>query len=448
MLSFIRVYLLIIGVSVSVLAFSFQYRHSDFRQQADEGKFLTYTSPGALGIDSVALYAGIADIVTQAIDSSAFPGCSILLAKGGEIFYEQTFGYHTYTSLLRVNKTDLYDLASITKVTASTMALMKMYDDGKFDLDQNLGYYFPFLAHSNKSDLSVRKVLAHQSGLQSWIPYYQRSQRKSGEYKNNSIASDSSSKYPYRISDADLYLYKDYQEKKINRMIRKSPLYDKEEYVYSGLSFYLWPELVERTYGKPFDEFLTARFYQPLGANTVCFLPTRRFSLDQIVPTEVDTFFRGQLLHGVVHDEGAAMMRGISGNAGLFGNARDLAKTFQMLLNGGTYAGRRYLSENTIAEFTRCQYCDKDNRRGLGFDKPLIEYDSIKTSVAKKASPASFGHSGYTGTLAWADPQNDLIFIFLTNRVFPSRENKKIYEMNVRPRIHDLVYELLEGTAK
>jgi CubicO group peptidase (beta-lactamase class C family) len=405
---------------------------------------LVPVNPGDLGIDALALESGIRSIILEALDSAAFPGCQILLAKGGRIFYEESFGYHTYDSLQPVRNTDIYDLASVTKTTAATLSLMKLYDEGLFDPDQTFGYYFPDIARGKKKKLVMRDVLAHQAGLRAWIPYYSESQRRSGKYKRNTVSTDSSATFPYKISDTGLYLHKDYRTKKIYKMIRRSKVSKDKSYLYSGLSFYLYPELVQRITGKSFDQFLEDEFYAPLGAETVGFNAGERFPLDEIVPTEVDSFFRMQTLHGVVHDEGAAMMLGVSGNAGLFANARDLAKVYQMLLNGGEYDGRRYLKASTVEEFTKCQFCDEGNKRGMGFDKPLIEYDEEKSSVAEAASPESFGHSGYTGTFVWADPANDLLFVFLSNRVHPTRDNRKIYSLSVRPRIHSLVYDLLE----
>jgi CubicO group peptidase (beta-lactamase class C family) len=227
-------------------------------------------------------------------------------------------------------------------------------------------------------------------------------------------------------------------------MIRKSDVSDDKSYVYSGLTFYLIPELVERLSGKPFDQFLKDEFYYPLGANTLLFNPRNSFPLSRIVPTEKDDFFRMETLHGRVHDEGAAMMLGISGNAGLFSNARDLAKVYEMLLNGGIYEKTTYLSPQTIMEFTECQFCELGNRRGLGFDKPLIDYSFSASSVAQRASLDSYGHTGYTGNLVWADPATGLLFVFLSNRVHPTRNNSKIYQLNVRPNIHNLVYNLFE----
>ncbi|MEO9965546.1 MAG: serine hydrolase [Reichenbachiella sp.] len=405
---------------------------------------LHYSSPGEVGLDSILLHVGIDSIINQALDSGAFPGCQILLAKEGKVFYHKSFGYHTYDSLRPVLPTDIYDIASITKIAATTLALMKLYDEGKFDPDQSLGHYFPFLARSNKGHLTMRMILAHQSGLKNWIPYHAESRKKNGRYRRKTIAADSSESYPYRIPGSSLWMHKDYVQKKIYRMIKKSSLYEEQSYVYSGLVFYLLPELVERLSGSSFQDYLSENFYQPLESQTMGFEPLKKFPASRIVPTEIDTFFRMNLLHGVVHDEGAALMLGVSGNAGLFSNAYDLAKVFQLLIDSGSYGGKSYLRPETILEFTRCQYCALDNRRGMGFDKPLIKYDSIKTSVAKLASPESFGHSGYTGTLVWADPDNKLIFVFLANRVYPTRTNRKIYELNIRPRIHDLVYNLIK----
>ena len=414
----------------------------------EDGAELLTVNPAELGIDAQALDLGIRAIILEALDSAAFPGCQILLAKGGKIFYEKSFGFHTYDSILSVKNTDIYDLASVTKTTAATLSLMKLYDLGLFDPDQTFGHYFPKIARGRKKKLSMREVLAHQAGLKSWIRYYAESQRRNGKYRRNTVAGDSSARFPYRISESGLFLHKDFKKRRIYRMIKKSRVSRDKHYLYSGLSFYLFPEFVERTTGKTFDQFLNDEFYEPLGAATLCFNAGERFELDRIVPTEVDTFFRMQTLHGVVHDEGAAMMLGVSGNAGLFSDARDLAKVYQMLLNDGSYAGKQYLKPGTVREFTRCQFCETGNKRGLGFDKPLIEYDSVRSSVARAASPESFGHGGYTGTFVWADPANDLLFIFLSNRVYPTRNNRKIYTLNIRPRIHSLVYNLLAQSRK
>jgi len=402
-------------------------------------------SPSDVGIDSSLLFLNVDRIMQQALDSGAFPGAVVLLAKDGKVFFEKAYGYHTYEAKNKVDATDIYDLASVTKTTAATLALMKLYENGQFDLDKTMGDYWPKIAKRGKDELLMRDVLAHQAGLKAWIPYWSESQRRNGKYRWNTVKADSSRRYPYKISDSGLWMHKDFREKKIYRMIKRTKVSDEKKYLYSGLAFYLIPEFIERASGKSFDDYLRDEFYEPLGAYTLGFNARARYSLDRIVPTEEDTFFRMQTLHGVVHDEGAAMMRGVSGNAGLFANARDLAKVYQMLLNDGVYNGQRFLTPETIHEFTRVQFPDNDNRRGLGFDKPLLTYDKDLSSVARDASPASYGHTGYTGTLIWADPENDLLFVFLSNRVHPTRNNSKIYSLGVRPAIHNAVYELLKA---
>lgn len=413
-------------------------------EHTDARDSLYYSSFSEWGYDSTDFYHALDSIIYHAIDTGAFPGCQVLIAKNNAILVQKSYGYHTYHKESTVKNSDLYDLASVTKIAATTLALMKLYDEGKFDLEQTMGYYFPFLARSDKKNLTMRKVLAHQSGLKSWIPYYKESQRSNGNFRRNTISSDSSGHFPYKIPGSDLYLHKNFYDAKLKRMIKKSDLYDSVQYVYSGLSFYLFPELVERLSGKPFDDYLDSNFYKPMGLSNLLFKPLDKYSLETIVPTEIDSFFRMNTLHGVVHDEGAAFMLGVSGNSGLFGNSLAIAKLMQMLNNGGVYNGKRYLSQATINEFTKCQYCDFGNRRGLGFDKPLIVYDEVKSSVAKATNPNSFGHSGYTGTLVWADPISGVLFVFLSNRVYPSRDNKLIYQLNIRPEIHTLVYDLIE----
>ncbi|MFY0651873.1 MAG: serine hydrolase [Cyclobacteriaceae bacterium] len=385
----------------------------------------------------------ISQIVHEGIDSMAFPGCQILIAKDGQTFYRKSFGFHTYSQKQKVKNTDLYDLASITKVAGSTLALMKLYDEGKIQLDESFSAYWADFNGNNKSEMTMREVLAHNARLKSYIPYYAEMKKKNGSFKWRSVRTDSSRRFPTRISSTQ-FLYKDFKVKRIYKMIKKSKLNQNPGYLYSGLSFYLIPEIVSNLTGQRFENYLKDNFYKPLGASTLCFKAGEKYPLQRIVPTEDDDYFRNQLLHGIVHDEGAAMMDGISGNAGLFSTAEDLAKVFQMLLNKGELQGKQYLSPETIDEFTRCQYCDQENRRGLGFDKPLIEYDSIKSSVAKMASHMSYGHSGYTGTIVWADPENQLLYIFLSNRVHPSRSNRNLYDMNIRPRIHNVIYELIK----
>lgn len=402
---------------------------------------LNYSFPEEVSYE---LDQGISKIVQEGIDSMAFPGCQILVAKDSKVIFHKSFGHHTYEKKRQVSNTDIYDLASITKVTGATTALMVLHDQDKIDLDDEFSSYWPLFNKTNKEKLIFRDVLAHNARLKSWIPYYLESRKKNGKYKARTVKGDSSKRYPQRLSST-YFLHKDYKEKKIYKWINETPLNEELGYVYSGLSFYLYPEMVMNLTGESYDGFLYNHFFRPLGVSTLSFNPAEKFELERIVPTETDDYFRMEQIHGDVHDEGAIMMNGISGNAGLFSNANDLAKIWQMYLNEGQYGGVQYISAETINEFTRCQFCETGNRRGLGFDKPLVVYDSIKSSVAKQASPQSFGHSGYTGAFVWVDPQNQLLYIFLSNRVYPTRENRKINTMNIRPRIHTLLYEFFGG---
>ena len=402
------------------------------------GLRLKYTIPEETGINSRLLKKKIDRIALTGLDSAAYPGCQILVAKSGKVIFHETYGYHTYDNLREVSKDDIYDLASITKVTAPLAGLMLLHDQDKFQLEKPFGSYWEF-GWNRKNSLIMRDVLAHQSGLQAWIPYHTTTKKKNGQFKPGTLSLEKSENYPIALTDS-LYLHKDYKSK-IYKMIKKSPVDKDQGYVYSGLPFYLFPQIIEDLSGQSYEEYLKRNFYRSLGANTLTFNPLRYYPIERIIPTEQDDFFRQTQLHGVVHDEGAAMMDGISGNAGLFGTANDLAKMWQMYQNMGSYGGKQYISETTLREFTTCHYCENGNRRGLGFDKPLVSYDSTKSSVAPQTSMQSFGHSGYTGTFVWADPEYELLYIFLSNRVYPTRNNRKLYELSIRPKIHTTIYE-------
>ncbi len=418
-----------------------------------------FVPPEAAGMDEKLLQDSIQAIVESGIRAGAFPGAQVLVAKDGQIVYHETFGFHTYDSLAPVRKEDLYDFASVSKITSALPAIMKWSGEDKFDIDAPLKAYFPAFARSNKANLSYRSMLAHNARLMSWIPYWRSTLKgcaqypwrrrwdndnyNNGKFKRNTFSRDSSDKFNVFVTE-DLWLHKDYKQKRIYKAIRKSPLNEEQEYKYSGLLFYLLPEIVAHQSGMNYERYLKETFYEPLGAYSLTFNPTRFFPKSRIIPTERDTFFRLTALHGTVHDEGAAMMGGFSANAGLFGTAVDLAKLMQMYMNYGTFGNERFIAEKALREFTKCQYCEEGNRRGLGFDKPLIEYDPDASSIARDASPASFGHSGYTGTFTWADPENGLLFIFFSNRVYPTRFNSKIYDMGIRPRIHQVLYDAMK----
>ena len=400
---------------------------------------LGYAPPAYVHMDRSLLADSIQAIARQSLDAHAFPGMQVLVAKDGYVVYHEAFGHQTYSATTPLDRSDIYDFASVTKVTAGLPCLMQFHDQGRLPLDAPLQDFWPSLKHSDKADIPLREVLAHNARLIPYITFWQTAKKKNGNWRTHTFKQDSSTRYNIWITDS-LWLYKNYQ-KKIVKAIKKSAFNPKPGYVYSGLLFLMIPEFVQRMTGLPFDEYVRKTFYRPLGAYTLTHRPYEYFPLDRIVPTENDTFFRHEQVHGSVHDENAAMMGGVSSNAGLFGNANDLAKLAEMYLQFGTYGGQRFISDSTFREFTRCQYCNEGNRRGLGFDKPLIEYDPKTSSVSAEASPASFGHSGYTGTFFWVDPTYHLVYIFFSNRVYPTRLSTGIYNLNVRPRIQDAIYK-------
>lgn len=406
----------------------------------------------------------ITAILQEGIHAKAFPGAQVMVMHQGRKIIHLAQGFQTYDSIRPVETDAIYDLASVTKTSSALLYLMQQYDRGELDLDAPLSSLFPLFKGTDKAAIPLRAALAHQARLRPWVPYWQSTLKGNARYpweakwdgkrtntddrfKGRTIKQKQSKRYPIRLTD-ELWLHRKFRERVIYQSIKKSPLEAEAEYKYSGLLFYLLPDYVERQTGQDYEAYLREHFYDPLGATTLGYRPLERgFGLENIIPTENDTFFRKQLLHGVVHDEGAALMNGISANAGLFSNAEDLAKLWQMLLNGGELNGKRYFQESTVREFTRVQFPENDNRRGLGFDKPLLTYDKALSTVPAAASPNSFGHSGYTGTLVWADPDKELLFIFLSNRVYPSRDSRGIYELSIRPRIMELVYGYL-GTSK
>ena len=409
--------------------------------QTQGGIRFSFGKPKEAGLDSAYLYRKIDSIATHAIDSGVAPGIQVLVAKDGMVVLYKTYGYQTYDSLVAVEKNMLYDFASVTKITGALPALMKLYDEDKFSLDATMGTYLPYFAKGNKKDIRYRNVLSHNAELKSWIPYWSTTIKKNGKFKKNTLSHDSTANFSVKLVDG-LYLHKDYRDI-IYKQIRKSPLNEKPGYVYSGLSFYLYPEIIEKITKKDFEAYVKSNFYKPLGASTITYNPVRFYPKEQMIPTEIDTFFRKVPLVGIVHDEGAAMMQGVSSNAGLFGTTLDLAKLIQMYLWKGSYGGQQFISKNTMELFTACHYCNQGNRRGLGFDKPVLE-DKEDGFTAINASDHSFGHSGYTGTFVWADPDTGVLFVFMSNRVYPTRYNTKIYQLNVRPAMHQAIYDAID----
>lgn len=379
----------------------------------------------------------IDSIAVNAIREKIFPGCQVVVASNGSEIYRKSFGFHTYDSLLHVSDYDLYDIASVTKIAATALATMKLFEEDKISLDKKISKYLPEFKNSNKEDITLREMLAHQSGLQAWIPFYKHTLANGGpSYEVYHPVKDVN--YSIPVADS-LFIRNDYHEK-IWKEIIDSPMGQKGKYVYSDLGMLIMQKIIEKITGKPLDEYTDENFYKPLGLHRLCFRPLEKFEKKNIIPTENDTVFRMQLVHGYVHDPAAAMLNGVAGNAGLFSNANSLAVIMQMILNDGEYGGIKLLKHETINLFTAQQYPGTKNRRGLIFDKPETD-KSINGPTATDASVFSFGHQGFTGTCTWADPKNKMIFIFLSNRIHPDAGNNKISQKNIRTRMMQVVYD-------
>ena len=381
----------------------------------------------------------IDQLIDLGIKKKAFPGAQVIIYKKNKILLNKAYGYQTYDSLVRVDKNHLYDLASLTKILASTLAFMKLYELYNIDLDQKISKYIPLLKRSNKKNTTFRQILSHSAG---WLPYIAHQNlvfKKRGGLKNRTVSHIQNKKYPIQISNS-LFIHKDYSEK-ITRRIKKTKLTALGEYKYSGLWFFLLPKMVKNLTNLSFSEFLNFHFYKPLELERLTFLPIQHFPKNEIVPTEIDISFRKELVQGWVHDESAAMMGGISGNAGLFANAESLTPIIELLLKKGVYKEKKYLNAETLQVFTQQAYPNSNNRRGLGFDKPSLQNDLNLTYPSVLASPTSYGHSGFTGTFIWIDPQNECFIIFLSNRVYPSREYRALYDLNIRGQLLDYVIQ-------
>lgn len=401
---------------------------------------LQYGYPANAGEDGKKLETTIDQIVKEGLDAKAFPGCEVMIARNGICIYQKTYGFQTYENRVPVREDDLYDLASVTKVTATLPALMLLNSRGKFSPDTKLGEYLPDFKRSDKGDIPLRQMLAHQAGLTAWIPFWKSTVKKNGNFRRNVFSKEMSSKYPLEVANG-LFINKNYS-KKIYREIRKSPLGEKK-YLYSDLTFILAPRIIEKLSGEKWNDFVENNLFRKIGATDIVFNPYLKYNLSRIVPTEYDSLFRKQLLHGTVHDEGAAMLGGISGQAGLFATANDLMKLLELYRRTGEYGGEQIINPGVIKEYTRVQFPENNNRRALGFDKPLLNNTEVaeKDSYpSKSASPSSFGHSGFTGTFVWVDPEYGISYIFLCNRVNPSRENNLLSQMNIRSRVLEAVY--------
>jgi len=391
-----------------------------------------YGLPESAGMSSEILTSRVDSIVNFALEKKAFPGCEVVVARKGIIVFSKAYGFQTYENRIALSEDDIFDLASVTKISSTLAGLMLLDTEGKFSPDKTLGEYLPFFSKSDKGDLKMADILTHQAGLISWIPFWKETVKKNGEYKKRIYNPVISEKYPLEVAPG-LFITDKYR-KKILTEIKKSPLGEKK-YVYSDNGMIMSTEIIEKLSGEKWYDFVTDSIYHKIGAYDIGFNPWKRYPLSRIVPTEYDSLFRRQQLHGTVHDEGAAMLGGISGHAGLFATSNDLMKLMELYRRMGNYAGEQIIGRDILVKYTRVQFPENNNKRGLGFDKPGDAWPAMS------ASASSFGHTGYTGTFVWVDPEKDLSFVFLSNRVYPTRNNNLISELNIRPQILQAVYD-------
>lgn len=400
----------------------------------NDKKLLCCVSPEAVGANNKELDK-LDDFLERCVITGAMPGCRVLASKEGNVFYDKAFGKLSPSSKNYVDINTIYDLASITKVAATTLAIMKLYDQGKIDLYSTLGNYLPRTKGTDKEYLKIKDILLHQAGLKSWIPFYKETLDSLKKPRSDIYSSREQGKFNIKVAQ-NLYMRNDWIDTMWKRILY-SPLENRGRYVYSDLDFIFLQKVVERVSQKSLDEYVRDEFYKPLGLKNTGYQPNKTMSGKEIAPTEYDDYFRYGVVQGYVHDMAAAMFGGISGHAGLFSSATDLAVIFQMLLNGGIYEGKRYLKPSTVELFT--SKSSSISRRALGFDKP--EGASGKGNPCSDNTPLkAFGHQGFTGTCVWADPENDIVFIFLSNRTYPSAEGKTFRSMNVRENAQRYVY--------
>jgi CubicO group peptidase (beta-lactamase class C family) len=402
---------------------------------------ISVTTPESVGLSSVELNK-IDSIANSAIAQHATPGCVVLIARNGKIVFNRAYGYMTYDSTQPVTTTTVYDLASVTKISATTVSVMKLYEEGKLDLNKTLGDYLPWVRGTDKAGLVIKDVLLHEAGLVAFIPFYKETiDPATGIPKPGFYQNYPDSIYNVRVADT-MYMRKDWRDTMYKRILQ-SPLGPTHKYIYSDNDFIFMGKVVEQLTGKTLDVYARDTFYKPLGMSTTTFKPRNVLDLNTIAPTEHEKIFRRQLLRGDVHDPGAAMFGGVAGHAGLFSDAVDLLKLYEMLLNGGELNGKRYLHPETLKLFTA--YQSAVSRRGIGFDKP--EKDNAMRAEPYptiSASPQTFGHTGFTGTCVWVDPAWNIVFIFLSNRVNPDGgANLKLSRLNVRGAIQETIYQSL-----
>ncbi|MBL4745130.1 MAG: serine hydrolase [Flavobacteriaceae bacterium] len=398
---------------------------------------LKYGIPEEVGMNH-AILDKIDAIASEVISEKMAPGMQVLVARKGKVIFYKAYGYHTYKKLRKVRKDDVYDLASLTKILGGLPMIMRSQELGKFTLNNTLGEIMPLLKGSNKDTVTIREALSHNGRLKAWIPFYLKTIDSVTKLPSLKYYRKTRSRmFPIKVA-RDLYLRVDYMDTIFQRIV-DIPQREKSGYKYSGLPFYLFKKYVEDTYSEKMDVLNTRLFYKPLGANSLMYNPLNKINKSRIVPTEQDDYFRHQLVQGYVHDMGAAMLNGVSGNAGLFGNSNDIAKLMQLYLQRGFYGGKRFFKTATIDTFTRRHFEKENIRRGLGFDKPQLNSEGASTCGC--VSDKSFGHSGFTGTFAWADPESEIVYVFLSNRVYPKMSNNALVKKGIRTNIQQLIQD-------
>lgn len=402
-------------------------------------KRFQYTIPEDVGMSSEKLKE-IDKRIDTILQQKMAPGVQVLVARHGKVIYNKSFGYHTHDKKRKVKNSDVYDLASLTKILASLPLIMKAEEEQKIPLSASLKDILPSFKNSNKDTVSVKEILSHFGRLKAWIPFYKDTQDSiSGKNLKEFYSNKKSSKFNIKVAN-NLYLNKVYNDS-IYKQIKDADQRESIRYKYSDLGYYLFKKSLENTYHKPLDKLVDEEFYKSLGAYRTSYLPLQKFKKSEIIPTEKDTYFRNQLVHGYVHDMGAAMQGGVGGHAGLFANANDVAKIMQMYLQKGEYGGKQYLKPETINKFNKRYYANKKVRRGLGFDKPQLNPDVKATCGC--VSQESFGHSGFTGTYTWADPKSGIVYVFLSNRVYPTMENRGLVRSNMRTKIQKVIQDAI-----
>ena len=399
---------------------------------------LGFTAPENVGMNSAVL-AKIDVIAQQAIEDKMTPGIQILVARKGKVFYQKSFGYQTYDKIQKISNTTLFDVASLTKILATLPSVMQIYDKKQVHLNTKLGKMLPIFENSNKKDIDFKTLLSHYGKLQPWIPFY----KKTLDSLKNPLEKYYCKTFDHDFSKqvaSNLYIRNDYHDSIIKTII-DSPLLSKKEYKYSDFTFIILKEFVEKMAQKRLDNLCKAQFFDPLGANYTLFNPLQKFDTKDIAPTEIDTYFRHQILQGYVHDMAAAMDGGVAGHAGLFSTTMDVAKIMQMYLQKGNYGGHTFFGPKTFDDFNNCYFCADGNRRGLGFDKPQIDKEGPTCGCVSKSS---FGHTGFTGTMTWADPETEIVYVFLSNRTFPdSNAPNRLSKENIREKIQKVIQEAI-----